>query len=62
MKITISPSQDQKNERHPFRTVEIWMPDDHMTLPQVVEELLAPALVAWGYADEAVREHLNLEP
>ena len=61
MKVTIAPSKDQTMEKHPFSTVEISSPDDEMTLPQVVEHLLAPALIAWGFTPETVYNLLQIE-
>ena len=62
MKITIAPSKDQTMEEHPFVTVEVSSPDDQMTLTQVAENLLAPALIAWGFGYHSVCELLQIEP
>ena len=52
MKITLEPTKDQsKNEptmNYPIVTIEI--PDDDLGIDDVLEMLINPALIAWGYS------------
>ena len=51
MKITIEPTQNQNGfrvgEKHPV--VVVTLPDDDMNLADVLECLVTPALMAFGY-------------
>ena len=51
MKITIEPTQNQDGEKpgekHP--KVVVMLPDDDLDLPDVLECLVTPALMAFGY-------------
>ena len=51
MKITIEPTQNQNGfrvgEKHPV--VVVTLPDDDMNLADVLECLVTPALLAFGY-------------
>jgi len=58
MKITLQPSADQTNEAHPHATVTIEIPGDCLTLGHVVDNLLRPALLAWGFHPDTIEEHL----
>lgn len=60
MKITIEPTMDQSkqkpNMKHPI--VSICVPDDDLTLPDVLEILVEPALRAFGYGYAKI-EHVE---
>ena len=51
MKITIEPTQNQDSEMpgHKYPQVVITMPDDDLDLEDVLECLVTPALMAFGY-------------
>ena len=51
MKITIEPTQNQDGEMpgHKHPKVVITMPDDDLDLEDVLECLVTPALMAFGY-------------
>lgn len=51
MKITIEPTQNQDGEKpgHKYPKVTITLPDDDLDLPDVLECLVTPALMAFGY-------------
>jgi len=51
MKITIEDTDDQKG-----KSVSVEIMDDHLTMDKLVEELLAPVLVAWGFHPQTVKE------
>jgi hypothetical protein len=58
MRITIEPTQNQYSysvgSKHPV--VVITLPDDDMCLPDVLECLVMPALLAYGFRFESI-EH-----
>ena len=51
MKITIEPTKNQDGEKpgHKHPVVVITNPDDDLCLPDVLECLVTPALMAFGY-------------
>ena len=51
MKITIEPTQNQDGEMpgHKYPKVVVTLPDDDMNLADVLECLVTPALMAFGY-------------
>jgi hypothetical protein len=56
MKLTLTPSLDQSNEDHPQRSVSGEMPhSDDQTIDQVIEQLIKPALLAWGFHETTIR-------
>ena len=55
MKITLEPTE--KDREHP--TVTIAFDSDHLNLSEVVDELLIPALVCWGFPMTTIRENLT---
>jgi len=55
MKITIEPTE--KDREHP--KVTIALESDHLNLSEVVDELLVPALVGWGFPMTKIRENLT---
>jgi len=60
MKITIEPSIDQTGEEFPYAKVSIELPEDDRSLSDVLENLVAPALRAWGFS--MIDELINKEP
>jgi hypothetical protein len=59
MKITIQPTTPQEGEKYPYPTVSIEMPEDDMTLPRVMENLIRPALIAWGFEPTILDEYIT---
>ncbi len=51
MKITIEGTDEQKG-----KSVSVEVPDDHLAMPSVVEDLLTPVLLAWGFHPQTVKE------
>jgi len=51
MKITIEPTSDQSAEKPDMKypTVVLSLPDDGLDLHDVLEMLVTPALIAFGY-------------
>jgi hypothetical protein len=49
MRITIEPTKQGIGRKFPNPKVTLELPDDHMGLGQVIEELVVPALKAFGY-------------
>ena len=62
MKITITPTE-ASNEEHPNRwmhsTVSIDHPKDEQTIDEVIELLVIPALVAWGFHEASIDKALE---
>jgi len=60
MKITIEPTKDQSDEKPNMKypVVTISVPDDDLTLPDVLEMLVEPALRAFGFG-YAMIEHVE---
>jgi hypothetical protein len=59
MKITIQPTAPQEGEKYPYPTVSIEMPEDDITLPKVMENLIRPALIAWGFEPTIIEEYIE---
>ncbi len=59
MKLTLTPSLDQSGEEHPHPgvSVEIAHSDD-LTIDQVVEKIIKPALLAWGFDSTTISYHI----
>ena len=57
MKITLEPTElDQSPQNvHPKVTIETCY--DDMTMGEVIDSLLIPALLSWGFDKEAVDAH-----
>jgi hypothetical protein len=53
MKLTLQPTEEFPSD---FVTVEISKYDDHMNLPVILDELIKPALVAWGFHPDTVEK------
>jgi hypothetical protein len=51
MKITIEPTGDEPG----YPTVSVSRPDDTLTIDSVIEDLVRPALIAWGFHPDTVR-------
>jgi hypothetical protein len=60
MKITLSPTEQQEGEKYPHPTVSIEMPDDYICLPEVIDKLIRPALIAWGFDSTLIEEYIEL--
>lgn len=62
MKITITPTE-ASNEGDPNRwmhsTVSIDHPKDEHTIDEVIELLVIPALVAWGFSEASIDKALE---
>ena len=59
MKITIEPSEDQSGQEYPYAKVTIELPDDDLSLSVVIENMIEPALIAWGFLPDSVKRELN---
>jgi len=60
MKITIKPTDKQLGSpfcTHPTVTVEI--PQDDLTMEQVIENLIIPALLGMGFQQETIETYFN---
>ena len=58
MKITIEPTEEDSD--HP--TVTISMSSDHLDITEVLDELVVPALVSWGFHPASVADKLSFHP
>ena len=64
MRITIEPTKQGIGRKFPNPKVTLELPDDHMGLGQVIEELVVPALKAFGYLiseDQIIYNHPNYD-
>lgn len=62
MKITIRPTDKQLASpfcTHPTVTVEI--PQDDLTMGEVIDNLIIPALLGMGFQQETIEEYFNGE-
>jgi len=62
MKLTLSPSSDQSEERHPYPSVSIEIPHDDALMDQVFEYLIIPALIAFGYDRKLIDDYMDSKP
>ena len=60
MKITIQPTAPQEGAKYPYPTVSIGIPGDDTPLPEVMEKLIRPALIAWGFDAILIEEYIEL--
>ena len=59
MKITLTPSEDQIAEKHPYYAVTVEFPhDDHITDKRLVE-MFHQAAIGWGYSGDQVQKAMN---
>ena len=55
MKLTLEPTEiDDYGFPHP--TITINYPNDDLSIDQIWDNMLGPALLAWGFTKETVRE------
>lgn len=61
MKITIQPTQKPESieTTHPLVTVEI--PFDHLTMHQMLEDLIIPALKGMGFHQNTIDKYIDLD-
>ena len=59
MKITISPTDDQTDERHPYYTVSIEFPNDEGVNADSLVSMFHQAAVAWGFGSDAIYKAMN---
>lgn len=57
MKITIAPTHEGKSMSFPNPIVTIELPSDDLSIDRVIDEMLIPALTAWGFSN--ARENLS---
>ena len=55
MKITIEPTEKHEPGVN-YPTVTMQLPGDDFMVDELLDELIKPALVAWGYSPELVEE------
>jgi len=64
MKITIEPTKDQSKEKpdmkYPIVTIEV--PDDDLNIDDVLEMLINPALIGYGYSAADVIQNREDRP
>jgi len=60
MKITIQPTGRYNPNGINNCTVTVELPDDDLNITDVINELIKPALVAWGFNSMTVNDALNL--
>jgi len=58
MKITISPTEDQRGEKYAFHTVSIKTISDEIKVDEAVG-ILHTLLVAWGFSSQSVQKEMN---
>lgn len=58
MKITIQPTE-QESIRSNYPEVSITIPNDDMLLAEVIETIIVPALVAWGFKAGEIKLYLG---
>jgi hypothetical protein len=61
MKITIEPTQ---TDLSPFATqpkVTIEVCRDHLTMPEMIEDLIIPALLGMGFQQETIDDHIGAQ-
>lgn len=58
MKITLQPSEDQTGEEYPHATITIEIPGDDIEIVSVIDYLIRPALMAWGFHHDTINEYL----
>lgn len=59
MKLTLTP--ETKDEKHPMPTVSIEVQDRHAeTMPDILENLIIPALKAQGYTESVFQIYFNM--
>lgn len=60
MKITIEPTNQPVDTPLNYRNpqVSVWMPSDDMTIDELVEHMVKPLLIAWGFHSDTVNERL----
>lgn len=56
MKITIEPTGNPEN----YPTVSVSVDGNGMNIDRVIAELIRPALLAWGYQPDTVREAFEM--
>lgn len=59
MKITLEPTENQKEDKYPHSKIMIEHPCDDLTLDEVMDSLIKPALIAYSYSEETVDKFLN---
>lgn len=55
MKITIEPTEDQRDKEFPFPAISLEIPGDDWEI-HTVGDLIRDALIAWGFAEASVSE------
>jgi hypothetical protein len=60
MRITIEPTEPESSaEKYRYVTVSIAHPEDGLTIEQAMEEVITPALLAWGYQRQTIDAYLT---
>lgn len=61
MRITIEPTEDQTGRSlgATHIRVSIEHPSDDLPIHELFENIIAPALLAWGFGEKTINEYLN---
>lgn len=63
MKLTIEPTTDQSkaNEDEQYSKITIERDIDHVSLPIMIEDIIVPILVGWGYPIDLIKEYIKYD-
>lgn len=59
MKIALQPTESPFSPSETSPTVVIDLPFDDLTIDEVMEHLIKPALISYGYLPESIEEYLR---
>jgi hypothetical protein len=57
MKIKLQPTEGHVIDLHPHRSISSELPADDLDMEQVIEDLIRPALIAWGFHPATVDKY-----
>jgi len=61
MRITLKPTQHPESVEATHPTITIEIPFDHLTMHQMLEQLVVPALKGVGFCDETIDKYIDLD-
>ena len=56
MKLTFEPTDSYENDEFPHPTITISYPYDDLTIDKLWDDVIGPALLAWGFHKTTVKE------